>query len=263
MTFSLPCITVTTGHGCRVLGEHLSTCRGIRLEGRRAVECEGCVPQPATRGLLCDSCNQRLDSALDHAVDLVTHLRSIERAPVPEGPRTYTKPGPRSILPVSWLTADETWGTLRELAFRVDPLEYLDLVKGGTNAYQLGVQASIEQVREAAELAVDLVRVSLLDIVGNAHLALLAVTFYRQVQAALRMYPFAEERGSLVYATCRDCGNRSLERRPPLHYLDPITVRCVTPGCGAIFHPALVEFDLASYREGIEAEMAATEGVPA
>ncbi|OAZ40926.1 hypothetical protein A9Z40_03010 [Microbacterium arborescens] len=253
MTFSLPCITVTRGHGCRVLGEHLTTCRGIRLDGRRAVACDGCLPQPAVRGLLCESCSQRFDAALDRAVDLVTHLRSIERAPVPEGPKTYTKPGPRSILPVSWLTADETWSTLRELAFRADPLEFLDLVKGGTNAYQLGVRASIEQVRDAVELAVDLVRVSSPSLLGSAHTALLAVSFYRQAQRALHMYPFAEEHGALAYATCRDCGNRTLERRPPLQYLDPITVRCVTPGCGAIFHPALVEFDLATYRAALEA----------
>lgn len=257
----LPCVTTWRGRGgCRVLGEHSSTCRGIRLDGGRATECLGCLPQPATHGVLCDSCHKRHEAALDVAVDLITHLRSIERAPVPEGPKVHTKPGPRVILPVSWLEADELWGALRELAFRVDPLEYLDLVKGGTNAYQLGVRASIEQVRDAVELAVDLVRADE-GVTGNAQTAQLAVAFYREAQKALRMYPFEEEAHPIAYASCRECGHRTLERRPPLEHFDPITVRCINPDCKAVFDPAMVEFDLAQYRASLEA--ATPEGASA
>lgn len=247
----LPCITTWTGRGgCRVLGEHLSTCRGIAYDARnvRAVECKGCLPQPATRGLLCESCFERHEAALDVAVDLITHLRSIERAAVPDGPPVHSKPGPRMILPTSWLTADATWAELRELAFRVDSLEFLDMVRGGTNAYQLGVLATIEQVRDAVELAVGVVRADGDRLLGDAHTARLAVAFYRQVQRALSMFPFEERAHAVAYARCRECGQQTLERRPPLEYLDPITVRCVNRDCGAVFDPAMVEFDLAKYR---------------
>lgn len=256
----LPCITspiwrgdAGRATGCRVHDEHLSSCRGIRVEGGRAVECEGCLPQPAVRGLLCASCAERFDAALEHAVDVITHTRSIERAPVPEGPRAYTPPGPRSILPVSWLTADDVWADLHELAFRCDPLDYLELVKGGTTAWHLGTRASIEQVRDAVQLAVDLIRAHGDEPLRDEHLARLAVRFYRGVQRALGMYPFEELAHPIAYAKCRDCGERTLERRPPLDHLEPITVRCVNPSCGAIFHPALVEFDLATYRTELEA----------
>lgn len=63
------------------------------------------------------------------------------------------------ILPTSWLVADQTWGELRELAFRVDPLDFLDMVRGGTDYAALGARATIAQICAAAELAIDLVRV--------------------------------------------------------------------------------------------------------
>jgi len=253
----LPCITTwaTEGGGCRVLGEHLSSCRGIRLEGPRAVACAGCLPQPATHGLLCDSCSERFTAALDVAVDSITHMRSIERGPVPDGPSVQTsKPGSKVILPVSWIAADDTWAALRELAYRCDPLDFLEVGGGGTTAYGFGSRDSIEHVRDRVALAVDLARTA---DVGRANIAQLAVRFSRAIQVALRMYPFEEYAQPMTYAVCRDCGNRTLERRPPLDHLEPVTVRCVFPGCGALFHPALVEFDLATYRESLEAADAA------
>lgn len=254
----MPCITTWTGRdGCRVLDEHLSTCRGIRLTGGRATACTGCLPQPATRGLLCSSCFERYEAAMKSMVDLVTHLRSIERAPVPDGPPVRSAPGSRVILPTSWLEADALWEALRELAFRVDPLDYLGMIRGGTNAYQLGVQASIEEVRDAVELAVDLVRAAERgDLLQREHTARLAVRLYREAQRALRMYPVEEHAHAVAYAKCRTCGNRTLERRPPLTYLEPITVRCIHPACGAVFDPAMVEFDLATYRAEVEAAIA-------
>jgi len=254
---TLPCVTTTTGtgRGCRVLGEHLSTCRGIELDGTRAIECAGCLPQPSAHGLLCESCYLRLQDALDVAVDSITHMRSIERGPVPDGPNVQTsKPGSKMILPVSWLTADEAWSVLRELAFRSDPLDFLQVDKRGTTAYGFGSRDSIKRVRDHVALAVDLARGAEL---GRLHVAQLAVRFYRVMQHALSAFPFEEAAQPFAYATCRDCGNRTLERRPPLEHLDPITVRCVFPGCGAIYHPALVEYDLATYRETLESADAA------
>lgn len=250
----LPCITTLSGdRGCRVVGEHLSTCRGIRLDGTRATTCTGCLPQPATHGLLCDSCFQRHGAALNVAVDLITHLRSIERAPVPAGPKVHQKPGPRVIIPISWLTADDLWEALRELAFRADVADRFGIE--GLWPYGIGYRDSIETVRDHVLDCVAAIRDAEAAgrLLGLVHTAQLAVRFYRAVQQALAMYPLEESAHPIAYATCRDCGNRTLERRPPLEYLDPITVRCIHPDCGAVFHPALVEYDLANYRESLEA----------
>lgn len=251
---TLPCLSTLTSQACRVHGEHLSTCRGIQLDGRRPTACTGCLPQPATRGLLCESCFERLHAALDVAEDLITHMRSVERGPQPVGPKVHTKPGPRVIIPASWLEADATWEALHDLAFRCDPLGYLDVRPGGTTAYGFGSRDSIEHVRDRVALAVDLVRAA--DVHLNDQTALLGIAFYRRAQTALHRYPLAEQARAVAYARCRECGHMTLERRPPLEYLDPITVRCTNPACGAVFDPAIVEVDLAAFRAEVEAGLA-------
>ncbi len=257
---SIPCFSTLFGtRGCRVIGEHMSTCVGIAYDARtaQAVECSGCLPQPATRGLVCESCWERLQAALDLVPDLVPHMRSIERGPVPDGPSVQTsKPGSKVILPVSWIEADEVWASLRDVAFRLDPLELLSVRPGGTTANGFGSRDSIEHVTDRVQLAVDIVRASGDDVVRRDTTAQLAIAFYRRAQRAMRAFPFEEEAHPVAYATCRDCGNRTLERRPPLDHLDPITVRCIHPDCGAVFHPALVEYDLATYRASLEAAQA-------
>lgn len=258
---NLPCITALWGRGgCRVLGEHLSTCRGIDYDASsgRATECAGCLPQPATRGLLCESCWERTEAALDLVSDHVPHMRSVERGPVPDGPNVQTsKPGSKVIVPVSWQTADDVWAHLHELAFRLDPLGLLAVRPGGTTAYGFGSRDSIEHVTDRVELAVDIVRASGDGYARRDTTAQLAVRLYRAVQAALRQFPIEEEARPVAYARCRDCGHLTLERRPPLEHLEPVTVRCINPACQAVFHPALVEYDLATYRATIEAAPAA------
>lgn len=249
----IPCITTWTGRrGCRVLGEHLSTCLGIELRGSVAAECSGCLPQPATRGLLCESCHQRVEAALDLAVDLVTHMRSIERAATPqEGPRSPTKPGSQVILPASWQEADRVWLHLRELAFRCDPLEFLEVDTRGTTAWAFGSRDTIEHVGDRVALAVDLARLGDL---SHQRIAELAVDFYRAVQRALHAFPIEEYARRLEYVRCRECEMFTLERRQPLEYLDPITVSCVNPACGVVWDPFAVELDLVAYRARLEAE---------
>ncbi len=243
---------------CRVLGEHNSLCRGVEARGGRLVECTGCLPQPATRGMLCESCSERFEAALDVAVDLVTHMRSIDRAPVVEGPKSATKPGSRAPLSDAPLEADAVWAELHELAFRVD--ESVVLIGGGTTAAHFGALDSIEHVRDAVENAVTVARSG---DVNDLTVAELAVQFYRAVQRALHRYPLEEQVRQLPYARCNPdrggCGHLTLERRPPLQHLDPITVRCTNPDCGAVYDPLIVEVDLAAYREHLETTF--TKGV--
>lgn len=250
--------TGMSGRGCTVYGEHLSTCRGIRLDGHRAIACEGCLPQPATRGMLCESCHERYEAALELAVDLITHLRSVERSTSPEAGRNPTRPGSRVIVPVSWLTADDTWAVLRDLAFACDPLDFLEVGNGGTTAYGFGSRDSIEHVKDRVELAVELARTG-----DTMHLTIaeLAVRFYRAVQNALAAYPLEEQQRLLPYARCNKdrggCGAMTLQRRPPLQYLDPLVYRCINPACGKSWDPFIVEHDLAAYRTQLEADQAA------
>ncbi|QPE04113.1 hypothetical protein IT882_13015 [Microbacterium schleiferi] len=168
-----------------------------------------------------------------------------------DGPKVRTKPGPSIPLPPSWMEADVVWAALREVAFRADeagPVDRLD-------PYHLGVHDTVEGVAAKVETCVAAIRAD--DrLLALEHTARLAVAYYRAAQVALRKFPFAEERHAVAYAVCRDCGMRSLERRPPLTYLEPITVKCRNPACGAVFHPALVEYDLQTYREEIEAKAA-------
>lgn len=250
----LLCVTsVMGGRGCIVYGEHLSNCRGVRLDGERAVVCEGCLPQPATRGMLCESCHERYEHALDIAVELVTHMRSVERGPLPDGPRSPTLPGSRVIIPVSWLTADDTWAALHELAFRCDPLEFLSIDAKGTTAYGFGTRDSIEHVHDRVELAVALARTG---DTTTLHIARLAVHVYRAVQVALQRFPLKEHTHLLPYARCNmhrgGCEQMTLERRPPLQYRDPLVYRCINPACGKAWDPFIVEVDLARYRAELE-----------
>lgn len=253
----LPCVSnvMSRRDGCRIHGEHLSTCLGIRMDGQRVTKCTGCLPQPATRGMLCESCHERYVAALDIAVDLITHMRSIERGTVPDGPSVQTsKPGSKVIVPVSWQTADDTWATLHELAFRCDPLEFLQVRPGGTTAYGFGSRDSIEHVRDRVQLALDLVDFAQL---GLIHIAELAVRFYRSVQRALHAFPLDEEVHTIRYARCRKCKCLTLERRPPLEHFEPIVVKCINPECGAVWDPAIAEVDLAAIRRELEASTAA------
>lgn len=251
----LPCVTTWVGRGgCRVHGEHLSNCIGIEVrDGRTVGECRGCLPQPATHGVLCESCFERFEAALGLAVDLVTHMRSIERAAVPEGPRSPTKPGSQMIIPTSWLEADRTWSELHELAVWCDPLEFLQVDRRDTRPGGFGSRDSIEHVRGRVELAVDL---AVHADITNAHTGRLIVRFYRAVQRALHMFPIEEYARPLPYARCRNCGHLTLERRAPLEYLDPITVLCINPDCQWEWDPHMIEVDLTEYRMKLEAESA-------
>lgn len=245
----MPCITTWSGRrGCMVQGEHLTGCaRADSVDGSLA-SCPGCLPQPARYGLACASCRERFEAAVSCAVDLVLHLRSGKRSFEPVGSAIRARSGPRFPLPHAWLVADEIWAALYALASQVDPLAFLDMIKGGTGRAHLGARATPLLVRDALELAVALVRSSARAVLEQPKTAHLAVAFYRKVQQALAMFPMEDPSRTVAYARCRECGQQTLERRPPLQYLEPITVRCSNPGCGTVFDPAMIEFDLSRYR---------------
>lgn len=248
----MPCVTSLRRDPCVVYGEHHSGCRGFRALAGQLVECSGCLPQPATRGMLCESCFVRFTESLDVAVDLITHLRSIERSGAALGEKvSLSKPGSRVIVPVSWLTADALWAALHELVFRID--ESVDFAGNGTTPHGFGFKEPIERVRDLVTEAVVIARDAQLSLL---HIADLAVDFYRSVQAALFQFPIEEQARLLPYARCSvergGCGSMTLQRRPPLQYLDALVYSCVNPACGAKWDPFVVEAELAVYRKGLE-----------
>lgn len=250
---NLGCITnYTAGPSCTIAGEHLNSCQGFYIGWAGAViDCPGCLPQPATRHLMCESCFAKFEAAVDLVVDLVTHMRSIDRGPAPDGPRPPTRPGSKVLMPVSWYTADDVWSALRELAFRGDAGYQQDLTSATPYAFRPA--ATIDEVATLVATAAASARRADL---GVFNLAELAVKFVGRVQHALHMFPIQEYNRPMPYAKCRNCGGYTLERRPPLDYLDPITVLCLNPYCQFEFDPNVVELDLADYRARVEAELA-------
>ena len=101
-------MSTTCATGCRTTGRHLTDpC---------TTDCRGCEPRPATDGTLCAWCARRLRSALEDIPTLVAHLRDIGEpsaaAPPASDGRAFTDPAESSVLPASWLFADEMMSTV-------------------------------------------------------------------------------------------------------------------------------------------------------
>lgn len=91
--------------GCRLRDEHLTDCPG---------QCRGCLPRPAIEGVLCGWCWQRLQASVVEVPATVAHLREIARLdrapsakPLSSDPRPPRRPDEGTVLPASWLAADE------------------------------------------------------------------------------------------------------------------------------------------------------------
>lgn len=255
---------------CTVKGAHLVSCGGFatrwdREQQRRLTTkrpCTGCLPRPAESGVLCYSCGAKLDEALKVAVDLITHLRSIESGPkADDGIRSA--PGSRVILPVSWVEADNLYTSLAAVAvaFSVDwgvPEPEWDV----TASLHAGFhpEASLGNVWGVTRLLVEYVVDAQPRLLAKFHAAGEAVRFVRQMQTALAHYPLEEKARPVRYVRCRTCDQQSLRWRPPLEFEDAITIECSNPNCGNVWDPAMVQFDLRVMAQEIE-EAAALDAV--
>lgn len=249
----LICITHSMpGRACTVRGYHLTTCDGTR----NGQECHGCLPRPAETGILCRSCWERFEAALSIAVDLITHLRSVEKGPVSiDGVRTSTVVAP--TFPASWQAADRLWVALAKVAIvhakgtRDEEPEwrpYTSIWSGFSYA------ATLDEVAEAVRELVAWVNVSPESVVSRTAGAEAAVEFFREVQRSLAMFPLEEDTKPLRPIRCRECQQFTLWRRPPLVYLDEVVVQCQNPACQAFYDPQMAQFDMRLLAEEISRE---------
>lgn len=250
---TLLCITNSIpGRACTIRGYHLTTCDGTR----NGHECRGCLPRPAETGILCRSCWERFEAALSTAVDLITHLRSVEKGPVSiDGVRTSTVVAP--TFPASWQAADRLWVALAKIAI-VDAKDtrgeepewwpYTSIWSGFSYA------ATLDEVALAVRELVAWVNVSPESVVARMAGAEAAVEFFREVQRSLAMFPLAEDTKPLRPIRCRECQQFTLWRRPPLVYLDEVVVQCQNPACQAFYDPQMAQFDMRLLAEEVSRE---------
>lgn len=242
---------------CTIRGSHLSTCDGRNTHGG---ECAGCLPRPAETGILCRSCWERFNDALDISVDLITHCRSIERGPQSiDGRRTQTVTQPS--YPQSWQEADTLWKLLAGILVAHAQDKNLPTPKfphwtGLTIGFSFS--ASIDKVATAVKHAVYDIETNPEDIVARAGGAEAAIRFFRHIQTALARYPIEEAPVKIPYLRCRNCKKFTMRTRPPLEHEEPLMYLCENPGCGAEYDPQMKEFDLRLYRVEIEDTMRAT-----
>lgn len=257
MTGVQPCVTFTMlGRKCLIRGEHLTACQDDA--------CRGCLPYPADHGMLCSSCWARFCAAVGEAIDLITHLRSVERGPQSVDGVRAGKPGSKVIIPESWQRADELWLRLSEVAIGysidtgtpepewpawVNQRGIVDPLPG------FSATANIDQVAIAVRDLVEWVESAADEIVRRRRGSEAAVKFSRRLQAALRSFPRTEDPSPLRYLRCRKCQSFAVEDHPPLHYLDPRKDVCGM--CGHEVDPQMREWDLGLYRDEIQASIQA------
>lgn len=250
---TLICITHSLEHGyrCTIRGQHLSTCDG---QNNRGGECTGCLPRPAEVGILCRNCNDKYTAALSMAVDLITHLRSIERGPQSiDGVRSGALVQPS--YPASWQEADNLWRHLAGIivASAMDRGEDDPAFPYWTApGVGFSFSASLDRVAEAVRWAVAELSVKHTDVVSRTGGAEAAVGFYRAVQTALARFPLEEKSRPVKYIKCRNCQQKTLRWLPPLEYMDAIVIQCQNLTCGEYYDPAMAEWDMRVLRQEIE-----------
>ncbi|CAN5422116.1 hypothetical protein BH09ACT9_BH09ACT9_00350 [soil metagenome] len=247
---------------CTIRGEHLDNCNGfvIRTDYQTGIVvqtdrvCNGCLPYPAERGYLCGSCAEKFDAALTVAVDLITHLRSTEQG-AKDQTGTRSAPGSRVIVPASWMDADNLWCALWACAdaFATDwGADGPERDVAASPSVGFNPLASIVAVRNVTEDLVAYVQAVVPNLIGKVDGAIAAVRFVAAVQTAKARYQFDIEPQKVHFIRCRSCQQMTLNRKPPLDYLDPIVIECSNDSCKALWDPRLVDFDLKLLRTEVQ-----------
>lgn len=278
---ALSCITTTMdGRPCTIYGQHFDACvwgqvedeadrRGIALAevvSERYIagsvmprRCRGCIPRPAEHGLLCDSCWPKFEAALSVAVDLITHLRSVERGPQSvDGVRVAQ--GSKVLVPASWQTADQLWTGLASIvvahsnATRAGDPQWptaTTVIYGGTSLFDgwFSPDATLAEVATAVDDVVTEIAAVPEAIVARHSGAQQAVEFYRKVQTAQHRFPREDAPVALRFLRCRRCGEFAVRDHPPLEQLAERIIRC--DACEAVFDPLLVDWNLKLYAQDL------------
>jgi hypothetical protein len=113
----ITCITNHTAdlRACTVLGDHYDECDGfeytwVEKRGREEAtgnECRGCLPRPASQGLVCLSCWRNITAALAGYPELVRMLTGVDRAVVRDSSGMTSRGGPGVPLSSVQLSLEE------------------------------------------------------------------------------------------------------------------------------------------------------------
>ena len=245
----LPCITndIDDVRSCIVNGEHASNCDGQEWQYDReaecsyptANECKGCLPAPAEHGVLCYTCYEKTRDALKLALDMITHLRSVERA------QQLDKNGVRAAA--TWiLPVPNTWRMADELIMLL-----------GHPAPGFPSDATVFEIDAITERYLDLIDVD--SWVSRGAGAEDAVHFFRTMQHALAQHPFADVEHPVKNVRCNDCRQLSLVWKPPLEFDGPIHIECSTPECGFVVDPTLYAILAASQLDKVTSAIRETK----
>lgn len=214
----------------RVMAESQIAEVRIKIGGLLPRECSGCLPRKAEHGLLCWSCWEKTEAAMNMAVDMVTHLASVDRAQQIDGAGIRGASGWVLPVPATWRLADEM------LILLGHPEPGLP-----TDATVWEVEAIVERFFDAIDLDAW---------VATTSGAEAAVRFYVAMQHAMKQHPMAEYEHKVRNVRCPKCKLRSLLWKPPLAFIPDdaagksgqVQVICTNPACGR-------EMDQAAYDE--------------
>ncbi len=243
-----PCITIAMEHVRPCVIRQPSTIRDAdyHLDYCVDAQCTGCVPRPALEGMMiCEACYKKFTQAVSIAVDLITHLRSIERgAQSIDGIRSGALVSPS--YPPSWQEADTLWGALEDLVRAARP-DYWTEYRGPHYVGKIGFSfsATLPMVASAVRGALDELHDP--NFLNRASAAMAAVAFYRAVQLANRRFNFPLETARPVpvkYIRCRTCRQMTLKWVTPLEQYDEVGIECANPMCRAWWDPVTALFDM-------------------
>ena len=215
------------------------------LDGRKllefveeTVECRGCLPALAEHGFLCWSCWEKVRDGVSIATDMITHLRSVERAQQVDNAGVRSGGGWVIPVPNTWRTADELIMLL------------------GHPAPGFPFDAGVFEVDAITERYVDAMDVEAW--VNTKAGAEAAVRFYRTMQHAMAQHPMAEYEHRVRNVRCYKCRQRTLVWKPPLMFDEThenpagmVRVVCTNEKCG-------VELDQVMYQRLAVLEESAT-----
>lgn len=216
---------------CVVPGEHAEHCDGFAKrydpdEGRRVPtmkECRGCLPDgEAMVGLVCWSCYQKLLDGLKVAVDVITHLRSVDRAGQTDNAGVRGSSGWVIPIPSTWRAADDLIVLLGHLSpgFPSD--------------------ANVWEVEAIAERYVDAIDPDRM--VRRVWPATDAVRFIQTMHSVLIQHPMDDYEHRVRNVRCPSCKQRSLLWKPPLKFEGGVEIECTNPLCGLVADQSTYNF---------------------
>lgn len=175
--------------------------------------CGGCMPRPAEHGLLCWSCWRKVQDALNVAYDMITHLRSVDRAQQIDNAGVRSATGSVIPVPNTWRTADEL------------------LMLAGAPAPGFPSDANVFEVDAIAERFLDAIDPE--SWVSREDGAEDAVRFCQLMQTAMAQHPMAEYEHRIKNIHCPKCRLRTLLWKPPLEHAGDVVITCRNPRCDA------------------------------